>query len=262
MSQFPASHDGDVHDGDGVTSKAETAAHEASDVTATVGHEASSVVRTGAEEVSAVAGEAKAQFSQLLAQTGRELSEQAAGQQQRLAEGARTFGDDLSRMADADEGSGIAGDLVRSVAGHASTAGRWLADRDPQELLRDVKAFARRRPGAFIAGAALAGLVVGRLSRALAAGATASSTHAGSSSGGAPDGPRFAAADARTRATEGTVGADLAGAGGGTVGADLASEGGATDETDTPVYSRSAHLIDGSDDGIGEEQAHDRPDAL
>ncbi|MCC4250290.1 MULTISPECIES: hypothetical protein [Microbacterium] len=234
MSQFTASNDGEA----GVTAKAETAAQEASGVTETVGHEAAGVARTGKEEVGAVASEAKTQFTQLLSQTGRQLSEQAAGQKQRLADGASAFGDDLSRMADADEGSGIAGDLVRRIATHASSAGRWLSDRDPQELLGDVKAFARRRPGAFIAGAALAGLVVGRLTRALAAGATSSATHAntdGSPGAVASDGPRFAAADAQARATEGVA-----------------------VEADTPVYSRSAHLIDGT----GGEQSHDRPDTV
>ncbi|MFS0794661.1 hypothetical protein [Microbacterium sp. 1P10AE] len=228
MSQFTASNDG----GADSTSKAETAAHQASDVTATVGHEATGVVRTGKEELTAVAGEAKTQFSQLFAETGRELSEQASTQQQRLAAGARSFGDDLSRMAQADEGSGIAGDLARRVAAHASTAGQWLADRDPQEVLRDVRAFARRRPGAFIAGAALAGLVVGRLTRALAAGATSSNSAAHDSDATA-DGPRFAEADAQARTTERA-------------------------DTDTPVYSRSAHLLDGT----GQEQADDRPDAV
>ncbi|MCT2084951.1 hypothetical protein M3D75_02360 [Microbacterium enclense] len=235
MSQFTASDDG----GAGVTAKAGTAAQEATDVTATVGHEAAGVARTGKDEITAVAGEAKTQITQLFAQTGRELSDQAASQQQRLAAGASTFGDDLSRMAENDQGSGFAGDLVRRVATHASTAGAWLADRDPQELLRDVTAFARRRPGAFIAGAVVAGLVVGRLSRALAAGASSSNTSG--STGGAsddttPDGPRFAAADAHARATEDPTGVD----------------------SDTPVYSRSAHLIDGD----REEQANDRSDTV
>lgn len=235
MSQFTASDDG----GAGVTAKAGTAAQEASDVTATVGHEGAGVARTGKEEITAVAGEAKTQITQLFAQTGRELSDQAASQQQRLAAGASAFGDDLSRMAENDQGSGFAGDLVRRVATHASTAGTWLADRDPQELLRDVTAFARRRPGAFIAGAVVAGLVVGRLSRALAAGASSSNTSG--STGGAsadtpPDGPRFAAADAQARATEDPTDVD----------------------SDTPVYSRSAHLIDGD----REEQANDRSDTV
>lgn len=238
MSQFTASDDG----GAGVTAKAGTAAQEASDVTATVGHEAAGVARTGKEEITAVAGEAKTQITQLFAQTGRELSDQAASQQQRLAAGASAFGDDLSRMAENDQGSGFAGDLVRRVATHASTAGAWLADRDPQELLRDVTAFARRRPGAFIAGAVVAGLVVGRLSRALAAGASSSNTSSTSGSTGrvsadtTPDGPRFTAADAQARATEDPTGV----------------------ASDTPVYSRSAHLIDGD----REEQANDRSDTV
>jgi hypothetical protein len=232
MSQFSASHDGGADAG----AKAQTAAHEAAGVTRTARDEAAGVARTGKEEAVAVASEAKAQFSEILSQTGRELSDQAASQQQRLAAGASTFGDDLSRMADADEGSGLAGDLVRRIATHASTAGQWLADREPQELLQEVQSFARRRPGAFILGAAVAGLVVGRLSRALAAGATSSGSSSRTSGSAAvvtPTGPRFAEADADARASESIAG-------------------------DTPVYSRSAHLIDGS----GDEVRDDRPDTV
>ena len=52
----------------------------------------------------------------------------------------------------------------------------WLDGRDPGSLLTEVKSFARQRPGTFLLLAAGAGVLAGRLSRSLSAGAP-ESTH-------------------------------------------------------------------------------------
>ncbi|MDR6691660.1 ElaB/YqjD/DUF883 family membrane-anchored ribosome-binding protein [Microbacterium sp. 1154] len=274
MSQSTTSTGNDT----GATAKAETAAHEASAVTATAGEAARSVIQTGTQEAAAVAGEAKARVGDLLSQSGKELSDQAATQQRRLADGLGSVGQDLSRMADADESGGLAGDLVRRVAGHASTIGSWLGERDPQQLVQEVTSFARRRPGTFIAVAAIAGVVVGRLSRAIAAGAASGTTTPSGSS--TPDGPRFAAADAEARASEAVPPAIGGDAEAGSfpappipgepvvprVGA-VAAPGAHIDDTglvsgsdggDPPLYTESAARIDGAREG----DAHDRRDTL
>ena len=67
------------------------------------------------------------------------------------------------------ENPGLAADLLRQASGRLSSAASWLGDRDPASLLNEVKSFARRSPGTFIIGAAILGVVVGRLTRALAA---------------------------------------------------------------------------------------------
>ncbi|MDQ1084808.1 MULTISPECIES: hypothetical protein [Microbacterium] len=276
MSQINMSNDEDT----GGAAKAKTAAHEASEVTRTAGDAARGVAETGKHEAAAVAGEAKARFGEIVSQSGRELSDQAATQQRRLADGLGSIGSDLSRMADADENGGMAGDLVRRAAGHLSTVGGWLGDRDPQQLLQEVTSFARRRPGTFIAVAAIAGVVVGRLSRAIAAGAAS-----GSSSGesGSLGGPRFAQADAAARSVGNPPplpGAAAPVAGGvatstppfeatapdGVVG-DTAFVGSGRDDTgliadvdggDPPLYSESAARLEGT----REEGSHDRSDTV
>lgn len=250
MSQSTTSHD----EGNGVAAKAGSAAHEASATAKTAGEAAHGVAETGAHEAAAVASEAKAQLGDLVAQSGRELSDQASTQQQRLAEGLNSMGSDLSRMADADENGGMAGDLVRRAAGHVSTIGSWLGDRDPQQVLKDVSSFARRRPGTFIAVAAIAGVVVGRLSRAIAAGATSASPASSGSS--QPRGPLYAEADAAVRdaatpvptPVPTTAPAFPGGTPGGMPAADL----------DSPLYTESAARLDGT----REEGSHDRPDTL
>jgi hypothetical protein len=77
-------------------------------------------------------------------------------------------------MADSSDG-GTASSLVGQAAGKAGDVADWLDGRDPGSLLEEVKGFARRRPGVFLAVAAGAGLVAGRLAR----GATAKDESAG-----------------------------------------------------------------------------------
>ncbi|MEV7768714.1 hypothetical protein [Microbacterium sp. NPDC086615] len=238
MSQFTAS-DGEERDAPG---KMDAATHEASEVTTTAREAAQSVAETSAREAAAVAGVAKDRVADLVSQSRRELADQAAGQQQRLAVGLGTMGDDLSRMADADENGGFAGELVRRAASHVSTVGTWLGDRDPQQLLHDVTGFARRRPGTFIAAAAIAGIVVGRLSRALAAGASTGDASSTASASDTADGPRFAEADAAARAAE----APLPSTEGDAVVDDTGLVAG-VDGGDPPLYTESAARLGGTD---------------
>ena len=65
----------------------------------------------------------------------------------------------------AEQRSGMASDAAREVANRARSFGQQLDGREPAELLDDLRSFARRRPGMFLAGAAIAGVVVGRVLR-------------------------------------------------------------------------------------------------
>ena len=126
------------------------------------------VAETAKDESKAVASETGRQVRRLGDDVGQELRDQAAKQQTRVADGIRSVGDEFSSMADhADEG--MAADLVREAGRRADRVGQWLGQRDPSSLVREVKGFARRRPGVFLAIAVGAGVVVGRLTRALAA---------------------------------------------------------------------------------------------
>ena len=63
----------------------------------------------------------------------------------------------------------MATDLAKQASQRAGDAAGWLDQRDPGSLVTEVKQFARQRPGAFLAAAAVIGLVGGRMSRSLAA---------------------------------------------------------------------------------------------
>lgn len=156
----------------GASGKIDAAKQEATDLKDTAVTEAKDVLGTVKDEASSVVGEAKTQAKDLYAQGRRELTDQANAQQQRLASGLRSVGDELGTMASGSGGEGLAGDLARQVSGRLSSAAAWLSERDAGGVVEEVKRFARRKPGTFILGAAVAGVVIGRLTRALASNAS------------------------------------------------------------------------------------------
>lgn len=132
------------------------------------------------DEGKRVAGEAKNQVRGLLDEATSQVDAQSKQQKTKLAETVRTFGDDLHSMTGQDQSSGMAAQLVQQIADQASTLASHLEDRDPRDLLDDLRSFARRRPGAFLFGALAAGVVAGRLTR----GAQAAKTESSSDSSG------------------------------------------------------------------------------
>jgi hypothetical protein len=160
--------------------KTDTAKQEAAGVAGDAKDAARNVTSTAKDKASGVASEAKSQTRDLLDQTTSELKGQAGQQQQRAAQGLRSISDELSSMAERSDGNGVAADLVRNASGRASSVAGWLESRDPGSLLSDVKSFAARKPGTFIAIAAGAGLLGGRLAKALTADAKKNATGAGS----------------------------------------------------------------------------------
>lgn len=126
------------------------------------------VMEVANEEIRSVAGDTKVQARRLLGTVADELRSQTAAQQSRAAAGLRSAGTDLAAMASGTERPGFASQVVSEAADRVEAVGRWLGDRDPKAVLVEVKGFARRRPGVFIAIAVGAGIVVGRLARALA----------------------------------------------------------------------------------------------
>lgn len=168
---------------------ADTARQQASQLGDSAAESARNVAGTAKAEAGNVAGEAKQQAKALYAETTAQLREQASTQQSRAAEGLHGIGGDLDRMAQSSEQQGLASELVSMLASRASSVASWLESREPADVLDEVKRYARRKPGTFIALCAVAGLVGGRLVRSLASeakdeqeasGSTASTPDAGS----------------------------------------------------------------------------------
>ncbi|GAA4141210.1 hypothetical protein [Leifsonia shinshuensis] len=156
--------------GDAGAGKTDVAKEEAARVADSAKDAAADVAGVAKDEAREVAHETKAQAQDLYRQTQQELREQAAIQQQRVADGLRSIGDELAQMSSASQQQGVASDIVGQAAERTHSVARWLGERDPGSLLREVKSYARRNPGTFIAAAALTGVLAGRLTRALASG--------------------------------------------------------------------------------------------
>ena len=148
------------------TDVAKDQAAQVADTAKQAGTQVAGTVKEQAGEVTAKAGQ---QAKQLLSQAQSELSDQAASTQQRVSEGLHALADELTGMAKNSEQDGPATDLARQAADKAHQAAGWLSDRDPGTLLNEVRSFARRKPGTYLALALGAGVVAGRLTRGLTA---------------------------------------------------------------------------------------------
>lgn len=126
---------------------------------------AGQVAGTAAEQARTVAGEARQQAGTVVEDLRGRAIEEADGQTRRAAGTLRQWADDFSGLAaHADHDS-----PARSLAARAGDKGQQAADylerQGVEGLAADLQGFARRRPGAFLGGALLAGLAVGRLAK-------------------------------------------------------------------------------------------------
>ncbi|MGY1641393.1 hypothetical protein ACI782_09700 [Geodermatophilus sp. SYSU D00703] len=145
-------------------STTDVAKDEARNVGQTAAEAGSQVASTAADQAKQVAQETKQQAQNLLDQGRSQVRQQAATSQQRAAEGLQGIASQLRGMVDGSgTPSGPARDLVEQATGKVEQFAGWLQNREPADLLEEVRSFARRKPGTFLLGAALAGVVAGRL---------------------------------------------------------------------------------------------------
>jgi hypothetical protein len=126
----------------------------------------SQVASTATEQAKDVAAETKRQAKDLIGQAGTQVTEQAGAQKEKAVSGLRSIADELRSMAEGNGAqNGMAGDLARQAAEKAHEFAGWLDQRDPGSLVEEIRQLARRKPGSFLIGAALAGIAAGRLTR-------------------------------------------------------------------------------------------------
>jgi hypothetical protein len=122
----------------------------------------------------------------------------------RLGDTLDQLAGELRKMASSTDQNGLAGRVVSELAERADDLAHRVRGRSSTDLLDDLREFGRRRPGAFLAGAAGLGLLAGRLGRGLKdakssdeSDAWATTTYgsgypAGTSTGAAPVGTGYA----------------------------------------------------------------------
>jgi hypothetical protein len=121
-----------------------------------------------------VAGETKEQARQMVGQLRDRAGEQVQHQSHRAAQGIRQWADDLASMSEGGKPDSPVSGVVQQVADGGRRVADYLEQHGLSGAVDEVQSFARRRPGAFLAGAAAMGFLIGRIAKA--SGGSASST--------------------------------------------------------------------------------------
>jgi hypothetical protein len=126
---------------------------------------AGNVASSAAENAKQVVEESKTQGRQLVGEARGQLHDHARTQHKNLVSNLTSLGDELSGMAGKSEQQGPASELAATAGQRVHDVASWLDSREPGQLVDELRGFARRRPGVFIAGALVAGVLAGRLTR-------------------------------------------------------------------------------------------------
>lgn len=130
---------------------------------------AAQVAGTAGEQARAVMGEARQQAGTVVGDLRGRAMDEAEGQAKRVADTLRQWANDLSGLAERAESDSPARGMVSQAADKGQRAADYLERQGVEGLVSDLRGFARRRPGAFLGGALLAGMAVGRLAKAAGA---------------------------------------------------------------------------------------------
>ena len=130
-----------------------------------VGAAGQRVAETASDQATRVSREARVQARDLLGQAREQITDQARATQKNAAEGLRSLAGELNEMSEGGDRQGTASELAAAAADRLGGLADWLGRREPGELVEEVRRLARRHPGAFLFGAAAAGVVAGRLTR-------------------------------------------------------------------------------------------------
>jgi len=112
------------------------------------------VKRVAREASARLAAAAWREADQAVAAPKDDVARHLSGLAEALREGGR-------RLAGSEQGT--FGRKAGSAADEMDRAARYLRESDLEALLRDLEVFARRRPGAFVGGALVAGFVMARI---------------------------------------------------------------------------------------------------
>lgn len=150
----------------GQGAQSEVARDQGRQVADEAGTQAREVADTAQQQAAEVRREARAQGEELLQEAQQQLKTQASQQTDRLGGAVDDLGSRLQALADGrpDE-SGPVGEYAERIAGQTRDIAGRIDELGFEGVLEEVQQFARRRPGAFLIGAAVAGFASSRLAR-------------------------------------------------------------------------------------------------
>ncbi|MBW9095329.1 hypothetical protein JNB62_16725 [Microbacterium jejuense] len=125
------------------------------------------VAGVAVDEAVDTARDAKEAARGFFEETRTQLADQAAVQQRRAADALRGTGDELEGLANGATSGGAATDAVRMIGQQTRRAADWLEQRQPADVVGEVRRYARRHTVAFVITSFAVGIVAGRLTRAL-----------------------------------------------------------------------------------------------
>ncbi|MFE0531540.1 hypothetical protein ACFW0V_28465 [Micromonospora parva] len=127
------------------------------------------VAQTAREQGTEVGREAARQARNLYGEARSQLASQTGEQQRKAAGGLRSLADEMRSMAEQGGQAGPVTELARQAADRVHGVAGWLEERQPGDLITEVRDYARRNPGTFLVGAAVLGVLAGRLTRGISA---------------------------------------------------------------------------------------------
>ncbi len=148
----------------------DTAVEQAGQVKDTAVEQGQQVAAVAKDEAVQVKDQAVSSIKDIVGQGRSELTSQIGTSQNRVAEYVHSLADELGTLASGGgDGTGPLADLAHRGARTGGELSKWLSDHEPSDVLAEVTSFARRRPWAFLGASLLTGVVVGRVTRSLAA---------------------------------------------------------------------------------------------
>ena len=149
------------------TQQATAAAQEqAKEVAGTAAEAARGVAAEAGQQARQVAGEASRQARGLADQAREQARQQADSQTQRAADNLQTLSQQFRALAEGrQEQSGEARKYLEWFADRAGEMAQQLETRGLDGIVQDIKGFARRRPGLFLAGSAATGFLASRIAK-------------------------------------------------------------------------------------------------
>jgi hypothetical protein len=148
--------------------KTDQAKDAASDVANQAGAKAGEVAGQAKEKASELSSTAAQKAGDVVGTARDELRQRASTEAENFGSRLHDVAEELRSMSQASsESGGMTSGLVGDLAERIDRGAQKLSDGDVQQVVDDVKRYARNNPGVFLLGAAGAGFLVGRLLRSV-----------------------------------------------------------------------------------------------
>lgn len=144
-----------------------TAAEKGQEVAATAAEQARGVAAVASEQAATVGSQAVDQARTVLDSATGDVREQLEQRLRTLSDQARTTAEELQALVEGrPEDAGRTKEMAQSASEHIGRFADRADELGVQGVVEEVTDLARRRPVLFLAGAATAGILVGRMARA------------------------------------------------------------------------------------------------